>query len=215
MTLPGIAGAVLLLVSAVAVWRVSDAVVITTRQVAGEIRQTRDDLHAVVLQAKRDLIEQIDLARRDANGQLNRTRTDLNAQLDQTRTALVTELENVTTKADQRLGEVSASTKTLTEQTGQVAEDFHLVVERGLEREPMVYSRFLATTGELNRTLDAGRRMAEETAKATPELEASAQVIASNSATITANVVEMTRPKSWWRMLLPAIGGAAAKLLVP
>ena len=36
-----------------------------------------------------------------------------------------------------------------------------------------------------------------------------------NSAVITANVVEMTRPKSWLRMLLPAIGGAAAKLLVP
>src|SRR5437773_2716353 len=106
-----------------AVWCVSSAVVSTTIQLPVEVRQTRAELRGLVQIAEQDLLAQVVAIRQDATAQLSGTRRDLVRQLDVTRGDVLARVDDATAKADQRLGEVSANAKTLTEQTGQVAED--------------------------------------------------------------------------------------------
>lgn len=87
-------------------------------------------------------------------------------------------------------------------QTQQVVDQGQTLTNIIVDTEPMYRSRYLAVSGELMKTLDATRRMANEGARVAPELAQNMNQTVANVATITADVHNYTKPESWWRMIM-------------
>lgn len=175
--------------------------------VQAEAQKTRDDLDAQLALVRTDVVKQLAASTSDADGHLTAIRSDLNHQLNDTRADLFVQLANTEHDLNDRLSDTNAIMDHALEEygnAGATAAALFLGQTQELKDmvitvEPLYRSRFLATTGELNRTLDATRRMAEEGAKVLPELLANAQTLSTNSVKISDNVEHYTNPKGFWR----------------
>lgn len=193
----------------------------------------REDLSVYVQALRGDLAGQTFQAESLLNEQVNAIREDLNAQLNVTRADLMLRLDNLSTSVDANLLRANASVATLSVASAgslsesamaldklqadlrDVKEDLHA---NWIGDKSMGYSRFLATTGELNRTLDAGRRMAEEGAKAAPALAEDVKQDSDNFATMLDVAREYVAPKEppkkhWYTKFLPQVAVIAGKIL--
>lgn len=211
-----------LLVGMVAMLIVATAISYTLREtpkvIDTRLKKIQEDLNIHLILLRSDLNTQVSATREDLNNQLDVTRTDLMVRLDASAEALNARLNDTNYVLNTRLADLTATVGPATAgaisevsmNVDRVTRDLHEVQVRLLEREPMIYSRILATSGEVMKTLDAGRLVANEIAKAAPEVAASAVTTSANVAEITHNITEYTKPKAWWKTLLPA--GATALL---
>lgn len=179
--------------------------------------------------ATRNLVDtNLNLLRTDAVAILTETNKNLDSQLTELRANLTSSVDNAVRLSDAQLAEINttlAEQSTALNETLKVATtdldtntktalaQVQVLEDRLLEREPMIYSRYLAITGETMRTLDAWRRMSEEAAKAAPEvvgsvkdISKSAVTVSENVGTITGNVAVLTKPKKWYHYLLQIPG---------
>jgi hypothetical protein len=159
--------------------------------VEAEARGTREGvLHQLSL-THSDLLREFELTRKDLNGQLTALQYNfagrmdnatqiISGNLDDTNAILLSAAQHYDATAQKAVGitleELDPLVTNLSNLTLHVDQD-----------ENQVYSRYLATTGELNKTLDAARRMAEAGAKAAP-------VITENVATLTTYAAGLTKP---------------------
>lgn len=171
-----------------------------------------DIVQTSLTDTRRDLNNQLTGFREDIDWQLLGTRRDLNTQISGIRQSLDSNLNATVGKLDTRTGELvrmldrRTGELTATVGLGTLAINAHLDVIQDtiLKDEPMLFSRYLATTGELNRTLDATRRFAEAWAKAAPELSQQTLKIADNTNGIAANVREYTKPETIRKTIIMA-----------
>lgn len=190
------------------------------KTVHAEAELTRAMLNDHVHSIHADILARIDAGAASANKQLTETRELLDkrteelikitdARLAETNSILdssAARYESVALKVDD---DAMARADEALRQSGEVQARF-------LEREPLLYSRYLAITGESMRTLDAWRRMSEEAAKAAPEvsqsfveISKSAVDTSKNVSDITSDVREFTKPKGFVRgILVPALTAA-------
>lgn len=163
-------------------------------------------LHEEAKSTREALVEQIALTRTSLNDQLDKLRSNVDAQLTQTRQDLNAQVTIARKDAIEQLNTTNAvlydAEASLLEQTAPSVEALtenliqsSLLLERVNAQEPMIYSRYLATTGELNKTLDALRLTANAVAAAAPEITENATKITGNVANITDDVHQFTKPK--------------------
>lgn len=168
----------------------------------------RDDLHYQLQEAQGILNRQLTAARKDAIGESRAYREMIDLNWARTVHALTSELDKQLTYTNESLD----TTNTLVyngigaflQSTVPVTDNLADITSKLSTQEPLIYSRYLAITGETMRTLDAFRRMSEEAAKAAPELTSDAKEITSNVNDITANVKSYTKPKGFFSSILPA-----------
>lgn len=224
------AAALFIVLALCAVWLTSETVMLIRTVpvlLQREVQLTRDQLDGHLLSGETQLFAKLD----ELLDQTAKLRIDANAQL----TAFNTQVSTTSSQLDSRLAEAQLMLakdldeyrETLVELnstwTARADEGLRQTGElqaRALEREPMIYSRYLAVTGEAMRTLDAARRTAEVAAEAAPRVVRSTEEIAAASALATQNTAELTKnlavlttPKPWWARLLGAV--SAVKVLVP
>ncbi len=139
-----------------------------------------------------------------------------------TEKALVKETQATSKKllatADKLRSDTTKQLSALQTSVDAVVADEHEVQERLLSREPMVYSRFLAVSGEAMKVEDAIRLSANSVADAMPKLTDSAVKSTENVEAIVATAREYVAPKEppkkhWYTRWLPTIVVTAGKIL--
>lgn len=217
--------AVFLLAAALAALALAGAIVYLAYRVPvmleKEIRATRGDLREQIQETRQMTLEEIARTRTavlaltdkhlgqieaDLNFKLDQTEIDLNARLNDTNAVLNHALAEYDKTA---VGTVSAAF----DRIDLVAFNVAGLADKLNTQEPMIYSRYLATTGELNKTLDVGRRVSEEIAKAAPALTDSAVATSNNVALISGDVRVYTRPKGFVKGTLLPLAISAARLI--
>lgn len=213
---------VFLIAAAIAALAVAGAVVYLAREIPviieRQLTETRDSLTDQVAETRSVASSEIQATRAqllaltdrhlgqieaDLNFKLDQTEIDLNARINDTNAVLNHAFEEYDKTA---IGTVSAAF----DRIDLVAFNVAGLAEKFNTQEPMVYSRYLALTGEGMRTLDAGRRVSEEIAKAAPALTQSAVTTSDNVAQITGDVRVYTKPRGFVKgTLLPAAISAA------
>lgn len=159
------------------------------------------------------LTDQVVLARQDLASQARIVTQTVDLRLAETNAILDRAAADYARLADNATVEALRRADDALGQSGELQARF-------LEREPMIYSRFLAVTGETMRTMDAWRRMSEEAAKAAPaiaastiEVSKSAVKTSENVANITTDIREFTKPKGFLRGVLVPILIATPKMI--
>lgn len=124
--------------------------------------------------------------------QLQQIEADLNYKLDGSLANLNDRLSDTNQVIDHALAEYDKTALATIgagfERIDPIAENVATLTDKVNQQEPMVYSRFLATSGELDKTLDATRRMGDAGAKAAPQFTA-------DITSITGYVANFTKPK--------------------
>ena len=176
--------------------------------VNSQINALRGELNGQILGLRQDLL-----------AQTSKTSDELMQRLDVATLALNTRLDDTNHIINERLGDFSAigpstagAVSEVSIDVDRITRDVHEVQQRLLEREPKYYSRFLATTGELNKTLDATRLTANEVAKAAPQ-------VADDVTRVTGAVADYVAPKEppkkpkWYIRWLPTVVVTVGKIL--
>ena len=177
--------------------------------VIGEIA----DLRAQAAAHVGELTEQVALARQDLNTNTKKIVEVLDARVTDTNSILDKQLADYRVSLEEANAAYVSRLDIALQQTGEIQ-------TRLLEREPLVYSRFLATTGEAMRTMDAIRRVSETAAEAAPRVVKSTEEIAAasalatqNTAALMGNLNTLTKPKPWWQKAFGAV--TVLKVLLP
>jgi len=182
---------------------------IAALQIASTCERISTDIHSQLTDTRKALQQEVTLTRDVTVKEIAKTRAALLDQFSLTRTTAKEEIQQARWELiallDKRTGDIAGDIKDTTA-------DLHELQQRALEREPMIYSRFLATTGELNRTLDATRRAAEEGAKAAPQIVSDVTRITDKAADYIAPK-EPPKKKPFYLRWLPTIAVTAGKIL--
>jgi methyl-accepting chemotaxis protein len=176
------------------------------KMIQAEVRESRDMLSLQITETRTALTKQVELARDSVlrvtdfhlagmQDQLDKATFNLNARMDDLNRVLDHSLAEYNRTAQTALNTALEQTEVTLENTATASGNIAELTAKINQQEMMFYSRFLATTGELNRTLDANRRMAETLAKATPEITGNIVEITGNVAKVTDDVHEITKPK--------------------
>lgn len=203
------------LAGVVALLTFSWAVIYTSHAIPKEIRETRVALLEEVRQTRQEASRQISEAQQRVIAELDRTRRDVLRHTDRPLREVTANLDKAEHDLDGQLSRTNESLARLVDGSLGHAETLVAntteIKDHMLEREPMVYSRFLATTGEMNRTLDASRRAGEELAAATPKL-------LDDVTRITDKAADYIAPKDppkrhWYSRWLPQTAVIAGKII--
>lgn len=159
----------------------------------------RADLDKLAGDLRKDTFKRADRAQADVIDRVDSSTILFDARIAEITRTIDARLADASNKIDGRLGETNAQLVNVT--------------SRWLEREPLVYSRFLATTGELNRTLDATRRASEAFAEEAPQISHSIVKIADDVSQVTGYAAGFTKPKPFWRRAVDTMIGVAPFVL--
>lgn len=161
-------------------------------EAAYQFGATRSAISGQIFDARKDITKLADKhltsIEADLNYKLDQTEADLNTRLNDTNKVLNNALYEYNETA---IAAISAGL----DRVDPVVIETATLLDKANEQEPMVYSRFLATTGELNKTLDATRRMGNSIAEGTPQLVQNTTELTGNAAAVAADVHEYIKPK--------------------
>lgn len=146
-----------------------------------QIGQTRSALIDQVTKAESDLNKQVTIAESDAALKIDATTDIVNARLNDTNRVLAFAVKTYDETAIAAIGAELERVDPIAANVADITAKFNA-------QEPMLYSRTLATTGELDKLLDASRLTANAVAKAAPQFT-------SDITSMTGYVAGFTKPK--------------------
>lgn len=182
----------------------------TARRVGDAAEGVRADLAKTEASTVREIAltrEASDARLKDVVRQLSKT----NETLDGATRNLVAVVDERSKALDRAADSFDLLARSSSANMDQLRSDVDEVKDRLLEREPMVYSRILATTGEAMKALDATRLTMNEVAKAAPDTAEAVRSTSQSVEAIADHVEKLTRPTSWWKSVLMIASGGALK----